>query len=94
MGLAPSELENLTPYQFNLMREGYVEHMKGLWEIGRFQAYIVYRMNTSDDPVSIEEFLPLNQSDLKEEKPAKVDMANLPAEAKDFLHKLANPDLY
>lgn len=87
MRLAPSELENLTPYQFNLMREGYAEDQKHQWERARFQAYMVYRMNVSD-PVSIQEFLPLSDEDL-EVKAIKIP--EYTEQEKDTLHKLFNP---
>lgn len=73
MGLAPSELDNVTPYQFNLLREGFQERQLLEWERTRFLAYYTYVMagKIVENPVSMEEFRPLRESDLKAIKKAK-----------------------
>lgn len=75
MGLAPSELENVTPYQFNLLREGFQEGQLLEWERTRFMAYYVYVMagKVVENPVSMEEFRPLRMTDLKAAKKVKAD---------------------
>lgn len=67
MGLAPSELEHVTPYQFNLMREGYARDQESKWKRTRLTAYWTYVMagKVVESPASIEEFLPLSDEDLK-----------------------------
>ncbi|MCF2443655.1 hypothetical protein L0657_06780 [Dyadobacter sp. CY345] len=47
MGIQPSELNDLTPYEFNLMREGYHKNMESLWDIAKFQAWVVYASGCS-----------------------------------------------
>jgi hypothetical protein len=73
MGLAPSELENVTPYQFNLLREGFQERQLLEWDRTRFSAYYTYVMagKIVENPVSMEEFRPLRDNDLKAIKKAK-----------------------
>lgn len=73
MGLAPSELENITPYQFNLLREGFQESQLLEWDRTRFMAYYIYVMagKVVENPVSMEEFRPLRDSDLNTIEKAK-----------------------
>lgn len=57
MGIQPSELIDLTPYEFNLMREGYHKNIQTLREIGKFQAWITYACHSAangQDPIPIE----------------------------------------
>lgn len=73
MGLAPSELDHVTPYQFTLLREGFQDRQLLEWERVRFSAYYTYVMagKVVEHPVSMEEFRPLRNSDLKAIKKAK-----------------------
>ncbi len=59
MGLAPSELEVLTPYQFSLLREGFNERQKIETDRSKYIAYWVYKMagKVVENPVSVEQFL-------------------------------------
>lgn len=60
MGIPPSELEYITPYEFNLLREGYHKNMESLWEIGKFQAWVTYASGAStagQTPAPLEDWL-------------------------------------
>ena len=94
MGLAPSELETLTPRKFNLMREGYYQNQKYEWERSRFVAYWVYTMSgkTADSNMSIQEFRPLDEEDLKAIPMANSKIPEYTAKQKEYLHTLFNPE--
>ena len=60
MGISPSEFEYITPYEFNLLREGYHKNMESLRGIGNFQAWVTYAVNASAagvTPTPLEEWL-------------------------------------
>jgi hypothetical protein len=94
MGLAPSELDHITPYQFNLMREGYASDQKSQWERARFSAYWTYVMagKMCENPVSIEEFRPLSPEDLKAPKSKPMSIPEYTPEQVEALNKIFNPD--
>lgn len=58
MGLSPSELEAVTPYQFSLLREGFNERQKIEDGRAKYLAYWVYKMagKVVENPVSLQEF--------------------------------------
>ncbi|MCE7038994.1 hypothetical protein [Dyadobacter sp. CY312] len=92
MGLAPSELEHITPGQFNLMREGYEQGQVHEWERSRFVAYWVYTMagKVASGDISIEQFRPLSQDDLNV-APSFAKIPEYTEAQKEKLHKLFNP---
>jgi hypothetical protein len=94
MGLPPSELEHITPYQFNLMREGYAKDQKSQWERARHISYWGYVMagKMVDDPATIEEFLPLSKEDLKAPKLADLKIRKQTPEEEERVFKYFNPD--
>lgn len=94
MNLPPSELENITPYQFNLLREGYNEAQKEEWKRSRFIAYWVYTMagKVAEGNVTIEAFRPLDEADLKA---VPEQITKIPEYTPDELakfDKMFNPD--
>lgn len=92
MGLTPSELENVTPYQFNLLREGYQQNQKHEWQRTRFIAYWVYTMaGKVGNDLTIEEFRPLDEDDLKKEPAALASMPKYTKKQEEYLHTLFNP---
>jgi len=92
MGIAPSELENLTPFQFNLMREGYELDQKYQWERTRYGAYWTYIMaGKIGEDMTIEEFRPLDEEDLKKVPTALAKIPKHTAAQKEYLNKLFNP---
>lgn len=66
MGISPSELKDLTPYEFDLMREGYHKNLESLWDIAKFQSYVTYANGSAaagQDPVPFSEWLnPVDES--------------------------------
>lgn len=92
MGLAPSELENITPYQFNLLREGYTQDQKFQWERVRYVAYWNYVMagKSAKDVMSIEEFMPLDEKDLQRTPPEKL-APKYTKKQKEILDSMFNP---
>lgn len=91
MGLSTADLENLTPREFNLMREGYELDQKYQWERARFGAYWTYRMNVSD-PVSIEKFRPLDQADIEAPDYILSKIPDYTSKQQEYLNTLFNPD--
>ncbi|KQS33973.1 hypothetical protein ASG33_08050 [Dyadobacter sp. Leaf189] len=94
MGIQLSELENITPYQFNLLREGYALDQESQWRRARHQAYWTYVMagKTVENPISIEEFLPLTAEDLKAPKTKAFQIPEYTPEQEEEIFKLFNPD--
>lgn len=58
MGIAPSELNHITPYELGLYKEGYQKAQVSEWERTRFVAWMVQATQTTK-PLSIQEVLPL-----------------------------------
>ena len=89
--MQPSELEHITPGQFNLMREGYEQDQIYEWERSRFIAYWVYTMagKVSNETMTIEEFRPLTQKDLAVTSKSTIPEYTKQQEA--YLNKLFNP---
>jgi len=56
MGISPSELRDSTPYELNLLKEGFQKRQEADWERSRFQAWVTYAMQTTEDVKSLEEF--------------------------------------
>ncbi|MCE6992104.1 hypothetical protein [Dyadobacter sp. CY323] len=61
MGISPSELENITPYEFDLLREGHNKHLKIMqeaeWERTKLIAYTYYVLQVGgDNAVSMDDF--------------------------------------
>lgn len=73
MGISPSELKDSTPYELNLLKEGFQKRQEADWERSRFQAWVTYAMQTTEDVKSLEEFHPL-PSDIRK----KVEISKLP----------------
>lgn len=92
MRLSSLDLENLTPFQFNLMREGYELDQKYQWERTRFGAYWTYIMaGRQGEDISIEEFRPLDEEDLKK-VPSAIDSIPVYTPAQEeYFNKLFNP---
>ncbi|UON85856.1 hypothetical protein MUK70_12780 [Dyadobacter chenwenxiniae] len=66
MGISPGDLRYITPYEFNLLREGHFKQRRDdyyhEWERARFQAHTVYASVTalvSGEIDPIETFYPL-----------------------------------
>lgn len=76
MGISPSELEDITPYEFNLLREGYNRQLGIIqqveWERSKMIAYTYYVMQAGgEDAVSMEEFFrPADEQNKKNIKDA------------------------
>lgn len=58
MGLAPSELDHITPYELSLYREGHQKTQVSEWERARFVAWMVQATQTTE-PLTIQQVLPL-----------------------------------
>lgn len=91
MGLSPSDLEKITPYQFNLLREGFHERQKFEIEQAKYVAYYVYLMagKVVEKPVSIAEFM--NPSEEADDDPIVAINKKYTPELMDHLDKLFNP---
>jgi hypothetical protein len=59
MGLDPTKLKDITPYEFDLLREGHQKRQEADWKRSRFVAWITYAMQCSGETLPIEEFHPL-----------------------------------
>jgi hypothetical protein len=76
------------------MREGYYQNQKHEWERSRFVAYWVYTMSgkVSDANLSIEEFRPLDEEDLKAVPTVSSKIPEYTPKQKEYLHTLFNPE--
>lgn len=94
MGLSPSELEEITPHQFNLLREGFNERQKFDLDRSRYVAYWIYKMagKVVEDPVNIQEFL--NPSEATEQDLEKYIEERFSPEAMERYDRLFNPGKY
>jgi len=72
MGISPSELKYITPYEFSLLREGFQKKQEADWERSRFEAWVTYAMQASGDVMSPEEFHPLPSDILKKNVTSKL----------------------
>ncbi|MBO9614208.1 MAG: hypothetical protein J7619_15995 [Dyadobacter sp.] len=95
MGLAPSELEVITPYQFTLLREGFNERQKIESDRAKYIAYWVYKMagKVVENPVSVEQFLNPNGSDASIDLEKYIEEKFTP-EAMEQYDRLFNPKKY
>jgi hypothetical protein len=72
MGIQPSELEDITPAEFNLFREGYKKRQENQWEHTRFIVWGVIASQSSNPP-KVEEIVPLPIDEIRKERLAKAD---------------------
>ncbi|MET7253467.1 hypothetical protein [Dyadobacter fermentans] len=84
MGISPKDLKDITPYEFNLLREGYYKQREfdsnERWRLARFQAHTTYAMiagalgNTPDE---IMDWFPLPTDEAAKEQRAKLKSERL-----------------
>lgn len=89
MGISPSDLEDITPYEFGLLCEGYQKRQIEEWERVRFLAHKIIQVNVKDPP-SIYEILPL-PGDQKTEQPKILDITDEEKERiEEIFNRIAN----
>ncbi|SDE82569.1 hypothetical protein SAMN04487996_107105 [Dyadobacter soli] len=95
MGLAPSELEVITPYQFSLLREGFNQRQKIETDRAKYIAYWVYKMagKVVENPVSVEQFINPNTDGASLDLEKYIEERFTP-EAMEQYDRLFNPKKY
>jgi hypothetical protein len=72
MGVNVADFRYITPYEFNLLREGYQVKQETDWRIAKYIAWNNYAMQaTPEDRVPMDEFHPIFLSDQIKKKKAK-----------------------
>lgn len=95
MGLAPSEMESMTPYRFSLYREGFAQRQKIEFDRSKYIAFWIYKMagKVVENPVSLEGFMNPDELDTSVDLEKFIEEKFTP-EAMERYDRLFNPGKY
>jgi hypothetical protein len=72
MGINVADFKHITPYEFNLIREGFQKRQEHEWRLAKYVAWNNYAMQTTaEDRVPMDEFHPIFESDQIDKKKDK-----------------------